>query len=88
MNGYYYNGSHSEQTKGMGVNWLAWKGHKYSHPKVEMKVRPNPLQSMPRDCNEVKLHGTTTSGIYEVDPDGNGKFNVYCDMETDGGGKI
>lgn len=30
--------------------------------------------------------GSTTSGIYKIDPDGNGAFEVYCDQTTDGGG--
>ena len=28
------------------------------------------------------------SGIYKINPDGNNEFQVYCDMETDGGGWI
>ena len=30
--------------------------------------------------------GNTKDGIYSIDPDGAGIFNVSCDMETDGGG--
>ena len=37
-------------------------------------------------CSEHYQSGATTSGVYCVDPDGNGSFLVYCDMTTDGGG--
>ena len=30
--------------------------------------------------------GNTKDGIYSIDPDGRGSFNVRCDMTTDGGG--
>ena len=87
LNGLYFNGSHSAETNAMGVNWPTWKGYRYSLPKTEIKLRPNPLKPTLRDCIEVMLSGKNTSGIYEIDPDGNGKFGVYCDMDSDGGGK-
>ena len=30
--------------------------------------------------------GQTHSGVYSIDPDGKGFFDVYCDMRTNGGG--
>ena len=38
------------------------------------------------DCSDLLKSGQTQSGVYSVDPDGKGSFNVYCDMRTDGGG--
>ena len=38
------------------------------------------------DCSDLLKSGQTQSGVYSVDPDGKGSFNVYCDMSTDGGG--
>ena len=38
------------------------------------------------DCSDLLNSGRTQSGVYSVDPDGKGSFNVYCDMRTDGGG--
>ena len=38
------------------------------------------------DCSDLLKSGQTHSGVYSVDPDGKGSFNVYCDMRTDGGG--
>ena len=38
------------------------------------------------DCSGVWKSGRTQSGVYSIDPDGKGSFNVYCDMRTDGGG--
>ncbi|XP_068753339.1 uncharacterized protein [Montipora capricornis] len=40
----------------------------------------------PRDCSDLLNSGQTHSGVYSVDPDDKGFFNVYCDMRTDGGG--
>ncbi|TXD44283.1 DUF4215 domain-containing protein [Lujinxingia vulgaris] len=43
---------------------------------------PNPVS-----CLDLLLGGTTTSGVYGIDPDGDGTLeDVYCDMDTDGGG--
>ncbi|XP_019852532.1 PREDICTED: ryncolin-2-like [Amphimedon queenslandica] len=48
------------------------------------KVRP---KSCPKDdCKSLFEDGNTTSGVYTVNPDGGTPFQVYCDMETDGGG--
>ena len=39
-----------------------------------------------RDCFNLFKAGQTQSGVYSVNPDGKGHFNVYCNMRTDGGG--
>ena len=39
-----------------------------------------------KDCADIMSTGHTKSGIYEINPDGLGRFKVYCDMTTDGGG--
>jgi hypothetical protein len=39
------------------------------------------------DCLDILESGDSTGdGIYWIDPDGTGAFEVYCDMTTDGGG--
>ena len=38
------------------------------------------------DCSDFLKSGYSQSGVYSVNPDGKGSFNVYCDMRTDGGG--
>lgn len=37
-------------------------------------------------CKAWLENGYTTSGVYKIDPTGNNPFDVWCDMETDGGG--
>ncbi len=40
-----------------------------------------------RDCSEILARGASISGVYTVQPLDSGEtFQVYCDMETDGGG--
>uniref|UniRef100_A0A914UP05 Fibrinogen C-terminal domain-containing protein n=1 Tax=Plectus sambesii TaxID=2011161 RepID=A0A914UP05_9BILA len=39
-----------------------------------------------KDCKDWFNYGAQTDGIYSINPDGKGSFNVFCDMTTDGGG--
>lgn len=38
------------------------------------------------DCSILYAAGVREDGIYTINPDDNGDFEVYCDMTTDGGG--
>ena len=35
---------------------------------------------------ELYKAGKRTNGVYSIDPDGQGTFDVFCDQSTDGGG--
>ncbi|KAK3751860.1 hypothetical protein QZH41_009670, partial [Actinostola sp. cb2023] len=37
-------------------------------------------------CQAYYAAGSTANGVYTINPDGLGDFNVYCDQTTDGGG--
>ena len=43
----------------------------------------NPTYS---DCKDALAQGQTSSGVYTIQPDSQPAFQVYCDMETNGGG--
>ncbi len=48
---------------------------------------PPPPPSNFADCAAIKnTVRSSPDGIYAIDPDGQGSFNVWCDMTTDGGG--
>ncbi|XP_022102332.1 ficolin-2-like [Acanthaster planci] len=48
---------------------------------------PATLVGLPKDCSEALARGATNSGVYMVQPlDFSRAIEVYCDMETDGGG--
>ena len=38
------------------------------------------------DCKDAYQNGSTTSGLYTINPDNQIAFQVYCDMDTSGGG--
>ena len=44
------------------------------------------LYSIAKNCAELYKSGRRISGVYTIDPDGSGAFNVYCDHTTAGGG--
>lgn len=44
--------------------------------------------SIPTNCAGLYKSGKTTSGVYSIDPDGSGAFDVYCDQTTAGGGWV
>uniref|UniRef100_A0A914W8M5 Uncharacterized protein n=1 Tax=Plectus sambesii TaxID=2011161 RepID=A0A914W8M5_9BILA len=48
---------------------------------------PTPTPTNMTDCKDWLVYGGAHSdGIYPINPDGKGSFNVFCDMTTDGGG--
>ncbi|XP_068741700.1 microfibril-associated glycoprotein 4-like [Montipora capricornis] len=38
------------------------------------------------NCAELYKYGERISGVYTIDPDGSGAFDVFCDQKTAGGG--
>ena len=42
--------------------------------------------SIGKNCAELYKSGQTISGVYTIDPDGSGAFDVFCDQTTAGGG--
>lgn len=53
-------------------------------PKDDVDRRKD--SSLPKNCAELYKSGETISGVYTIDPDGSGTFDVYCDQKTAGGG--
>ena len=42
--------------------------------------------SVYKNCAEIYKSGAKISGVHNIDPDGLGEFEVYCDQKTAGGG--
>ena len=42
--------------------------------------------SAKKNCAELYKSGKTRSGVYTIDPDGSGAFDVFCDQTTADGG--
>lgn len=66
---------------------FAWIGQIHNVKKLEIEATSNNFINL-REV-EIFLGGGISSWVYRVDRDGAGwqsPYNVYCDMETDGGG--
>lgn len=67
-----------------------------NHPSFEEQVRKNTVSIVEgvdnTSCDTIKqTDSDATSGVYTIDPDGDGGvsgFEVYCEMNEDGGGWI
>ena len=51
----------------------------YTEARSKVIVQPN-------DCSDIYKSGERRNGVYTIQPDDQGAFQVYCDMTTDGGG--
>ncbi|KAL9985579.1 hypothetical protein ACROYT_G008001 [Oculina patagonica] len=51
----------------------------------EKKEQLNYVEAM-KNCAELYKSGEKISGVYIIDPDGSGAFDVFCDQTTAGGG--
>ncbi|KAL9989434.1 hypothetical protein ACROYT_G004000 [Oculina patagonica] len=45
-----------------------------------------PGEKVYKNCAEVYQSGDKISGVYKIDPDGLGEYEVFCDQKTAGGG--
>ncbi|XP_058940186.1 ficolin-2-like [Pocillopora verrucosa] len=52
----------------------------------ESQTLAHPVTSFKANCAELFMAGNRTSGVYTIDPDGLGAFDVYCNQSTAGGG--
>ena len=53
----------------------------------QLNSRSTSTTGTPISCKEIKdSNSGSTSGTYQISPDGGTPFDVYCDMDTDGGG--
>ncbi|XP_046861513.1 ryncolin-4-like [Xenia sp. Carnegie-2017] len=50
------------------------------------KLCNNLLIGLEKDCADLYKKGETKNGVYQIDPDGQGTFSVFCDMTSAGGG--
>ena len=65
---------------------FAIKSNFYMERVKERKVDSFVSFSVYKNCAEIYQLGVKISGVYKIDPDGLGEFEVYCDQKTAGGG--
>ncbi|XP_021445174.2 tenascin-N isoform X1 [Oncorhynchus mykiss] len=79
-----------EMGKNYIVTLLAYRGAKRSRVIETTFKTVGLLHPFPMDCNQIKTNGNMASGIYTIyiNSDRTKPMEVYCDMDTDGGGWV
>ncbi|XP_037538018.1 angiopoietin-related protein 4 [Nematolebias whitei] len=54
-------------------------------PQTSLEEQRDTPQEVAADCHELFLRGETTSGVYTIQPEDSGPFNVFCEITADGG---
>ncbi|KAF7652962.1 hypothetical protein LDENG_00088900 [Lucifuga dentata] len=77
-----------EMAKRYIINLIAYRGSKRSKVVETIFKTDGLLYPFPMDCVQILKNGNKKSGIYTifVNNDHSKSFEVYCDMDTDGGG--
>ncbi|KAM7446385.1 Fibrinogen C domain-containing protein 1 [Porites harrisoni] len=57
-----------------------------SRVENDIKILKGKKTSAKKNCAELYKSGEKLSGVYTIDPDGSGAFDVFCDQKTAGGG--
>ncbi|XP_071127200.1 fibroleukin-like [Mytilus edulis] len=65
------------------VDTLISKDYSKKINELENKIQTSRKPNIAKDCLDVTRG---SSGVYRIYPQGGTGYNVYCDMETDGGG--
>uniref|UniRef100_A0AAV2JQ86 Tenascin N n=1 Tax=Knipowitschia caucasica TaxID=637954 RepID=A0AAV2JQ86_KNICA len=70
------------------VSIIAYKGNKRSKVVETVFKTVGIMYPFPMDCSQIMKNGITKSGIYNIyiNNDQSRPIEVYCDMDTDGGG--
>ena len=49
-------------------------------------MKQHKTEIAPKNCTALLTAGRDADGVYAIDPDGQGTFDVFCDQTTAGGG--
>ncbi|XP_068711514.1 ryncolin-1-like [Montipora foliosa] len=81
---YFYAGSSTEKIEAMLKEMK--KQLTQIQSDIHTLIGSNNTVKVKRNCAELYKSGERISGVYTIDPDGSGAFDVFCDQTTAGGG--
>ena len=82
-------GHDSEHAMFYGEGWNGWLGYLTNNKGSNIYIRSKKPENKSTNKSCLTLleeDNTRDSGYYKINPTGNKEVEVYCDMETDGGG--